>query len=271
MHRCGKESPQTRSPHRLAAHGLRVIGECAADLILYNKTFDRSRTSNALVKVAGNDGVLLTDFPVDTGELGLEQREEQHRQRQYSQHQQGKTCVDDKHDHDCTDQITQLPNTVQQCPGDKRADAGGIAHYAGVDPAHTVLVKIGKGEGLQVGEGGVAQIFINADFDGHALVGRRVIQEGCRDDHRKIYNNKDGQSVQRTAAHKMIEGISLKDRHTDVNTASHQTAQDHDGKGALVVFKIGEDLSDAEKGKVFRARLLHETASSAPDWIAQIR
>ncbi len=268
VHRHGEEAPQPRRPDALAAHLGRVGHEGLLHRVLHDEGLDRARAGDALVEVAGDLGVHLADLAVGAGELALEEGVEQHRHGQHRDDQQRKARVDNEHDDHRAQHVAELPDAVQQRPGDERADARGVGHDARVDVADAVLVEVGEGQRLQVGEGGVAQILLHADFDGLRAEGRIVVDQGAAEDEREVEHDEERDMLERPLADEAVEGVALEERHAGVHHAAREAAGHQAEQGLFVVFQIGQHLVDAEEAEL---GILHAVASSpTPDWMAQI-
>ena len=273
VHGDGEGAPQPGGAHALAAHGGRVGDEGLLHLLLDHQGLDGPGAGDALVEVAGDLGVQLPDLPVGLGETCLKQAEEQHRQGQHCDDQQGESGVDGKHHHHRAHHIADLPEAFQHGPGHQGADTLGIGHDPGVDVTHAVLVVVGEGQGLQMGEGGVAQVPVHPHLDLHAVHGGDVVEQRAAADQREIEDHEEHDGVQGPLADEVVQGIALEEGDAGIHQASHKASQDHEEQGLLVVFQVGQHLADAEElqvllsgGLVFHA----DTSSALADWISQI-
>ena len=270
VHGGGKHAPEPGSADAAPAHIGGFRHEALGHFVLDGQGFNGLCAGNALVEVAGNPGIDFTHFPVHANELFLEKGEQHHQHRQNQQHQSRQAGVQGNHHRRGTHQIGNVPHAVHQRPGGQRADAGGIAHDPGVDVAHAVLVKVGKGQGLQMPEGGFPQIPVDADLRNGGQGAGNVIGDS-REDHRDgVENDEEENGVHGLVAHIMIQRVTPKKRQDNIHQTAHEAAGHHQYQVPPKLFQKGQDLADAEKGQsLFVLLLVHASiASSVLVWVS---
>ena len=272
IHRHGEEPAQARRADGSAADAARVGHKGVRHRVLDHERFDRPRAGDALVEVRGDLRIDLADLAVGAGQPPLEDREEQHRERQHGDDHERKPRVDREHHDHGADDVAHLPQAVQQRPGDERADLLRVGHHARVQIAHAVLVEEGEGERLQMAEGRVPEILVHADLDAHAADAGDVVHRRAAADQQQIQQHEHDDRVERSLADEVVERIPLEERHADVHERPDEAAEDHHGGGAFVVFQIRQDLPDPKEGEThgFGGVLLHATTSELLCWISQI-
>ena len=271
VHRHGEHAAQTCRAHRTAAHVVGLGAEIMLDPILDHQRFDRFRAGDALVEVAGDPRVDLADLAVGAHEMLLEDREQQHQQRQDREHHQRQTRVDDEHGDDRADHVGALPYAVDDRPGEQRADARGVGHDARVDVADAVLVEIGEGQRLQMLKGRVAQILVEPHLKPQGPERGEIVGHAVEGDHKGVNQNKWREGIERAQRDEVVERVALQQRRADVDHAAADREEHHHRHHAAVLFQIGQHLADAEefqRGFGFGGRV-HTCASfTVPDWIS---
>ena len=249
VHRHREGAAQASRPDGLALVFLGVGHKVLRHFFFDDQRFDRLGAGDAFVEIPGDLRVLLADFPVGQDQLPLENREQDHDQGEDQHDQQRQPCVDHQHDHQGAHQVAGVPHRVHQGPGDQPADAGSIRHDPGMDPAHAVLIIIGKGQRLQVVERFGAQVPVDGNLGFHRSVAGDEVDAGSEQNQEDINYNEPGQGIQGIARDEMVERVTLQHRHQDIHAGAQQAAHDHPGQQFPVLLQVREEPGDAEEGQ----------------------
>ena len=247
VHRDGEPAAKPGCAHGRVPVFLGVRDEVLRHAVLNGEGLDGLRAGNRLVEIPGDARVQLPDLPVGEDQLPLEKREKDHHERQDRRDHEGQADVDDQHHRHRTDQVAGMPDAVHERPGDQTTDAGGIRHDARMDIADTVLVKIGKGQRLQVVEGRVAQVPVHGDLSGHGALAGDESSAARGHDRQDIDDNKQGQGIGGAAGDEMVQGIALKEGQGNIHSRPDQAADHHRSQGPAVFPGIGHDARDTEE------------------------
>ena len=268
MHGAAEEAAQSGSPDALPAHVLGVCHKVFFHALFNHEAFDGAGAGDPFVEVAGDAGVDLADLSVHEREPALKETEKQHGDRENRNHRKRQTCIGDQHHEDRTDEIAALPDRVQKRPGTEFSDARGIAHDPGMDVTDAVLVVVGEGQRLQMGEGGIAQVHVHADFDLHAIDAADVVEQSADQNHGQVEKQIERKALQGAEGDKMVQRIALKERNADVHNAAEGAGKQHQHQGGAIASELRKQTAKAEEPVRI---LFHPAASPLPDCMAQIR
>ena len=244
-HRCQKGAVM-RSPHGRPVHAAGLILKSPLHHVLDPQGLDALDTGNALIEIARDPGIDLTHLPASGDDLFLKIQDDQDRGRHHDQDVQGQAGIDHQHHHRHTDNIGYIPDHIHHAPGHQFPDPLRIAHGAGVDIAHTVLVKIRKGQRLQMGKDRIAQVPVDLHLHLTALVQTIVIVQFLQDHQQNVEKQKDRHSFQGPLRHKMIQCPAVEQRKYGIRQTGQDTQKDHQQNGLHIWSQIGHDQRNAE-------------------------
>ena len=78
--------------------------------------------------------------------------------------------------------------------------------------ANTVLIEIGKGEGLQMVEASLPQLPVDPHLHNGCHRAGDIVHHGSKNDGKQIADHKGSDGIKHTFSNKMIQRIALKQR-----------------------------------------------------------
>ena len=254
--------------HGDRAHFVCQLVEVLVHALLHHQCFGGLGSGDALVEAAGDLGIGFTDAAVADDQSPLEKGGDQRHKGDDDDHPKCQLGVQAEHGDHAADDVGHVPDAVEHAPAQGGADAARIAHDPGVNVAHAVGVKVGKGKSLQVLERVPLHVAAHVHFQLAGPVDARPDQQRLRDDQRRIKDSKGYDALSGISQHEYVDGILLKQRQNDVHQAVDQHAGEHDRDHAAVCFEIPRYAGNSKPGKMHAAQLLlfaHASSSSFKD------
>ena len=234
-----------------APHVLGLLLEAADHHILDPQGLDAADPGDPLVEVPRDPGIDLPDLPAAPDDLFLKIQDQDRGQGDHDQDIEGQPGVDGQHDPGHPDDIGHIPDHIHHAPGQQLPDPLRVAHGPGVDIAHAVLIEIGKGQGLQVGEGGVAQVPVDRHLDPAALIEAVIIVQLLQNHEQEVEKQEDRQALQGPLRHKVVQGPAVEEREGRIRQTGQDPQKDHPQNSRYIRAHKGKDQRDPEKGRSF--------------------
>ena len=197
----------------------------------------------------------LADQAVHGDELSLEDRDQEPGSHEKGDHPQRQPHIRHEHHDDREEDVRAVPDTVHHSPGDCLSDLSRVAHHPRVDIAHAVLVEIGKRQRLQVAEGSVPQIPVDAHLHRSRVDHRPVVDDGLESQHSQIQRDEPRQALQGPFRNVVVQHVAAEKRIGDIHNAADERQKDHPRHSFSVWSQIGDQSRNAEQGQGYRFRI----------------